>query len=197
MRALFKLAVLAVATLPVLARAGGEDAPFELPPALHVSSFLPEPAYMAPDFGAREIRPYAPPPDGSKYDVYVQRAAREFDVDPALIHAMIRVESAHQPAAVSPKGAIGLMQVMPQTAERFGKVDLFDPEQNIRVGTRYVRTLQQLFKHQLDLVLAAYNAGEHIVARLGRIPAYPETEAYVAAVTNLYQRYRTGAQASR
>ena len=186
-------AVLFAAALPLSVMAAGEDtARLEPPPAFHVPSFVPQPLYLSPDPPARETRPdaYRGSVERERYNSYVEQAAREYDVDPALIHAIIGVESGHRAAAVSQKGAIGLMQVMPQTAERFGKVNLFDPEQNIRTGTRYLRMLQQLFKDRLDLVLAAYNAGEHAVARLGRVPPYPETEAYVGAVTKLYDRYR-------
>jgi soluble lytic murein transglycosylase-like protein len=197
-RAPIRFAVLVAAALP-LAAAGADVAPLEAPGALHVPSFLPQPAYVTPDPDVREtaVYGYVAPAGAAKYKGYVEQAAREYDVDPALIHAIIHAESAHQPAAVSPKGAIGLMQVMPQTAARFGRVNLFDPEQNIRTGTRYLRKLQELFKNRLDLVLAAYNAGEQVVARLGRIPPYPETEAYVSAVTKLYERHRASAAAIR
>ena len=124
-------------------------------------------------------------------------AAIKYGLPPSLVRSVMSAESAGRQGAVSPKGAIGLMQVMPQTAERFGKVNLFDAEQNIRTGTRYLHMLQQLFRHQLDLVLAAYNAGEQVVARLRRVPPYPETEAYVSAVTKLYEQYRGRAQADR
>ena len=155
------------------------------------AEIVPEPerqhgAPEAPQYGAYEV-----PVEGARFNAYIERAALDYDVDPALIHAIIRAESAYRPAVVSSQGAIGLMQVMPQTALRFGKIDLYDPEQNVRTGTRYLRILQQLFSHELNLVLAAYNAGEHAVIRFGRrIPPYPETQAYVVAVTNFYRRYR-------
>ena len=171
--------------------------------ALNQAQFASPPVYgiadadTARDRATRYGGAYEAPVGGTRFNAYIERAAREYDVDPALIHAIIRAESAYHPAAVSSKGAIGLMQVMPQTAERFGTIDLYDPEQNVRVGTRYLSTLQQLFSHELNLVLAAYNAGEQVVIRFGRrVPPYPETQAYVAAVMNFYRHYRQRGAAS-
>ena len=132
----------------------------------------------------------APSLQDGRYRQQVEQAARDSRIDAALIYAIIHAESAYKPAAVSRKGAIGLMQVMPQTAARYGTVNLLDPGQNISVGVKYLRTLGEIFNGDLKLVLAAYNAGEQVVMRYGnRIPPYPETIAYVARVTSLYQRY--------
>ena len=99
-----------------------------------------------------------------------------------LVHSVIQVESNYDPNAVSPKGALGLMQLIPATARRFGVSDVFDPEDNIEGGTRYLKYLLGLYKGDESLALAAYNAGEGAVSRYGGIPPYPETLGYVAKV---------------
>jgi soluble lytic murein transglycosylase-like protein len=99
----------------------------------------------------------------------------------ALVDSVIQVESNYDPFAVSPKGAQGLMQLMPETAKRFGVKDIFDPKQNIEGGVRYLKFLQETFKDE-RLALAAYNAGEGAVERYGSVPPYPETVDYVAKV---------------
>lgn len=120
---------------------------------------------------------------GRPYATEIAAAARESDLDPALVHAVIQVESAYQAAAVSPKGALGLMQVLPETARRFGVDNPRDPAANLRAGTRYLRALLDRFDQRTDLALAAYNAGEGAVLRhAGTIPPYPETRRYVPAV---------------
>lgn len=111
----------------------------------------------------------------------VMSTARNFDVPPALVDSVIQVESNYDPFAVSPKGAQGLMQLMPATAKRFGVKDTFDPKQNIEGGVRYLKFLQETFKDD-RLAIAAYNAGEGAVQRYGSVPPYPETVDYVAKV---------------
>jgi len=124
-----------------------------------------------------------------RYSSHVLAAARETAVDPALIHAVISVESGYNPKARSHAGAVGLMQLMPQTAERYGVTNRLDPEQNIRGGARYLRDLKAMFKNNLQLVLAAYNAGEQAVMKYGkRIPPYRETIAYVPKVMGHYKQ---------
>lgn len=126
-----------------------------------------------------------------RYLHLVSAAARRFDIDEALLHALISTESGYEPAAVSKKGAIGLMQVMPGTGKRYGVTNLSDPSQNIQAGARYLRDLLHQFDHDLKLALAAYNAGENAVLRYGRqVPPYRETERYVPRVLSLYQRFR-------
>lgn len=126
------------------------------------------------------------------YAELIEQAAREARLDPALVHAVIHVESRYNPAARSPKGALGLMQVLPETASRYGVADATRSVQlNLRVGTRYLRDLMSLFGDRVDLALAAYNAGERAVLRYGeRIPPYPETQAYVPAVLDRYREWR-------
>jgi soluble lytic murein transglycosylase-like protein len=127
---------------------------------------------------------------------HLRDAAREHGVEVELLQALIATESGFDPTAVSPKGAVGLMQIMPATAERYGvKGDakapvtrkLFDPRTNVRTGSRYLRDLIRMFPGQLELALAAYNAGEGAVQRAGnRIPNYRETQNYVKTVMQLY-----------
>ena len=117
------------------------------------------------------------------YDPFIQRVASEQGLDPSLIKAVALVESGFNPRAVSPKGAKGLMQLMPATARRYGVRDPHDPYQNLYAGTRHLRDLLAEFQGDLPLALAAYNAGAGAVRRSGGIPAYPETRDYVRKVT--------------
>ena len=121
----------------------------------------------------------------------VAQAARTYQLDEALLHAVISTESGYEPRAISPKGAIGLMQVMPATGKRFGVSNLNDPALNIEAGARYLRVLLRQFDNDLQLVLAAYNAGENAVLRHGRrIPPYRETRQYVPRVLALYKKFQ-------
>jgi soluble lytic murein transglycosylase-like protein len=131
-----------------------------------------------------------------KTDAYredIVRVAETYGVDEALIRAVIQAESGFRPTALSPKGAMGLMQLMPTTARRYGVVNPYDPVQNIDGGTRYLRDLLHMFDNDLELVVAAYNAGENAVIRHGRrIPPYSETQVYVPKVVAIYEKLRTG-----
>ena len=119
----------------------------------------------------------------------VMRASSDTGVDAKLLHAVITVESGYNQGAVSPKGATGLMQLLPGTAKRYGTVNLLDPGENIRAGARYLRDLLALFDNNLELALAAYNAGENAVIRHGRrLPPYAETRRYVPLVVAHYRR---------
>lgn len=127
------------------------------------------------------------------FDQMVDEVSRTYGMESALLHAVISVESHYNPKAVSNKGAAGLMQLMPQTAKRYGVVDAFDPLQNLDGGAQYLRDLLRMFNNNVSLALAAYNAGEHAVMKHGnRIPPYRETLNYVPRVLDFYQRYRTG-----
>lgn len=129
----------------------------------------------------------------SRYASQIQAAAAANNVDAALIRAVISVESGYNPAAVSSAGAVGLMQLMPKTAQRYNVSDRHDPEQNIQGGTQYLRDLLQMFNNNLHLAIAAYNAGEQAVMKYGnRIPPYRETLAYVPKVMKFYKRYSAG-----
>src|SRR5256712_12731683 len=116
----------------------------------------------------------------------VDTIASNHGVDPALVRAVMKTESNFDRWARSPKGAQGLMQLIPATARRFGVRDSFDPEQNVEGGVRYLKFLLEKFNGNLDLSLAAYNAGENLVERLGRIPPIPETTNYVRQVRASY-----------
>jgi len=121
----------------------------------------------------------------------VERVAQSHGLNPALLKAIIEVESGFNANAVSPKGAVGLMQVMPATAARYGRFNLYSPEQNIDVGARYLRDLLAMFDGNIRLAVAAYNAGENAVIRHGRrIPPYQETIKYVPMVLERYDRFR-------
>ena len=123
----------------------------------------------------------------------VSTVARENGLDPALLHAVITVESGYNPNAHSPKGAAGLMQLMPDTARRYQVADIWDPRQNVNGGARYLRDLLKMFNNNMGLALAAYNAGENAVIQHGnRIPPYPETRSYVPRVMQHYHLYAGG-----
>jgi soluble lytic murein transglycosylase-like protein len=117
------------------------------------------------------------------YRDLIDRASSTHGVDPRLVRAVIQVESAFQSGARSPKGAMGLMQLMPETARRYAVRNPFDPAANVEAGTRYLKSLLDRFP--LNLALAAYNAGEAAVERFGGVPPYPETRAYVGRVLKL------------
>ena len=125
----------------------------------------------------------------------VESAAKRYDVDPLLVHAMIQTESAYNPFALSPKGAQGLMQLMPATAKRFGVQNVFDVKENIDGGVRYLKYLSSLFPSDPRLAIAAYNAGEGAVWKYGnQIPPYRETEQYVYRVGLKYGQVKRAAE---
>ena len=127
----------------------------------------------------------------ARFDQVVEEVSRTYGVESALVHAVISVESRYDPKAVSKKGAVGLMQLMPETAKRYGVTDAFDPVQNVAGGARYLRDLLTLFHSDVSLALAAFNAGENAVVKYGnRIPPYRETVRYVPQVLDFYRRYR-------
>lgn len=129
--------------------------------------------------------------DPSRYAKHIQRASRATNVPVALIRAVISAESAFNPYALSATGAVGLMQLMPDTAARYGVKNRMDPSQNILGGARYLSDLLRMFNNNMRLTIAAYNAGEGAVMKYGRkIPPFPETVAYVPKVLMYYKRYR-------
>jgi len=154
-------------------------------------------------FKKGQLAPLAKPADEPQADVelspskfrsHILSAAKETQVDAALIHAVITVESGYNPSARSIAGAVGLMQLMPGTARRYGVKNRLDPVQSIHGGARYLRDLKAMFDDDLRLVLAAYNAGEHAVIRYGRrIPPFRETAAYVPKVLATYRKFRPAA----
>jgi hypothetical protein len=126
------------------------------------------------------------PPSPSAYDPIIDKVSKEQGVDARLVRAVIQVESAYQQRARSRKGAIGLMQLMPATAQRYAVADPYDPASNIEAGIKHLKGL--LDRWPRDLALAAYNAGEATVQRFRGIPPYPETRAYVARILQLVSR---------
>lgn len=129
--------------------------------------------------------------DKSSYNQLIKGIARKYGVDSALLHAVITVESKYNPKAVSNKGAVGLMQLMPKIASQYGIDNLYDPAQNVQGGAQYLRYLLNKFNGDVSLALAAYNAGEIAVARNGnRIPPYRETRDYVPRVLHFYRKYQ-------
>ena len=145
---------------------------------------------------AGERRSATRPAAKARFDGLVSQTASAVGVDSALLHAVISVESRYDPAARSRKGASGLMQLMPATAKRYGVADAFDPAQNLQGGAMYLRDLLRQYDSDVELALAAYNAGEGAVAKHGnRIPPYVETADYVPRVLAYYRKYQADAQA--
>ncbi|WNO62293.1 lytic transglycosylase domain-containing protein [Rheinheimera sp. MMS21-TC3] len=126
------------------------------------------------------------------YNQLINSAAIKHNLDPALIRAVIHAESAFRPSVVSKKGAVGLMQLMPKTAEELGVTDASMPSQNIQAGSQYLAKLLQQYDNNIDLALAAYNAGSTAVRRHQGIPPFAETQAYVKRVNILHKRYQSG-----
>lgn len=151
------------------------------------SCLLPDPLPTPPVQSA--LREEMGPADGggSEIERLVRSLAPQYAVDPKLVLAVISVESAFNPAAVSPKNAQGLMQLIPETAARFGVKKVFNPAENIKGGLAYLRWLLAFFKGDVTLVLAAYNAGERAVEKYRGIPPYAETRNYVKKITGIYK----------
>ncbi len=129
----------------------------------------------------------------TRYDEWIRQAAGLYQIPEQLVRAVIKVESDYDPRAVSVSGARGLMQLMPETAERLQVKDIDDPRENIFGGVRFLRILANDFNGDLSLTVAAYNAGGEAVMRYGGIPPYQQTRDYVVKVTSYYRRYRTTA----
>ncbi len=171
---------------------------------IHVTNVPQDPRYRrnkAKLQGGRAVHRIAlngrPPPAllrrSSAYDEHIRLAAEKYGLAPPLLKAVMAAESNFDPGAVSGKGATGLMQLMPTTARDMYVFDMFDPAQNIEGGARYLRLLQDRYEGNLEVVLAAYNAGPEAVRRSGgAIPAIPETQAYVRKVLALYEGYMKG-----
>ena len=127
----------------------------------------------------------------TRYDEWIHQAAALYQIPEQLVRAVIKVESDYDPRAVSVSGARGLMQLMPDTANRLEVRDIDDPRENIFGGVRFLRILANDFNGDLELTIAAYNAGGEAVIRFGGIPPYQQTQHYVVKVTHYYHRYRT------
>jgi soluble lytic murein transglycosylase-like protein len=145
-----------------------------------VAIVVPTPVPDNPTFLSKVPAGYLP---------FIEEASTTYQIPSALIHAVILVESNYNPRAYSPKGAQGLMQLMPATAKRFGSANSWDPRQNILTGSKYLRWLMDYFGEDLELTIAAYNAGEGAVMQAGRkIPRFSETEKYVPKVLSIYNK---------
>ncbi len=143
-------------------------------------------AYPSFDAGATST---VSPPKNLPFDKIVKETARRHGIEPSLVHSIILHESNYNVYAVSSKGALGLMQLMPETAKQYDVKNVFDPAQNIEGGVRYLKDLTKLFakeKNRERLILAAYNAGQEAVKRYGGIPPYPETRSYIKQVMSTY-----------
>jgi soluble lytic murein transglycosylase-like protein len=134
-------------------------------------------------------------PPSEAYDEIIQEAAAEYDVDPALIRAVMQAESAFHPYAVSRAGAEGLMQLMPALADEMGVSDSFDPRENILGGVRYLKRLLDHHNGDLDLALASYNAGPGNVERYGGVPPFRETRNYIKTIKAIYKRSKRSSNA--
>lgn len=133
----------------------------------------------------------------TEYDAFIEAVARENGLSPDLVKAVALVESGFNPDAVSPKGAQGIMQLMPSTAKRYGVRNAFDPLENLRAGTMHLRSLLDEFDGDVRLALAAYNAGSGAVRRHGGVPAYPETQEYVRKIESTMGKPARRARAPR
>jgi soluble lytic murein transglycosylase-like protein len=163
---------------------------------------IPQPGTKSNEFAAASpgsvessavsARAFVSNPSDSRLDRIVQEAAQRHSLDPALVKAVITTESGGNTRAISQKGAVGLMQLIPSTAQRFGVGNPFDPAQNVEGGTTYLKTLLDRYNGDLTKSLAAYNAGERAVDLSGGVPAYRETQQYVQKVTSAYFRPGSG-----
>ena len=159
---------------------------------VHFSNVPTDPRYRSGTF--RDTHPYASPKDRprdlAEFEKIISRAASQYGLDPNLIKAIIHTESGGIPDVHSSRGAIGLMQLMPETASNLAVSDPSDPRTNIWAGTKYLSQLLKQFRGDLILALAAYNAGPETVKKYGGVPPYPETMEYLQKVLREWQRYR-------
>ena len=161
---------------------------------LHFTNVPADPRYKEIP-GFEKIREIA---EQVRFSSFINTAAKRYNLAPELIQAIIKVESSFNPFAISEKGAMGLMQLMPETAKEMNVLAPFEPEDNIMGGSRYLRKLFDLFDGDMELVLAAYNAGPNRIMGNGhRIPKIPETEQYVEKVLREYGKIKANAVASQ
>lgn len=163
-----------------------------LPPLTEANLQRYFPAYKGsyPGLQPGIFSPLSNLPNQAAYDPHIKMTCKLYGLDCNLVKAVIRAESGFNPFAVSPKGAMGLMQLMPGTSRDLGVENPFDPRQNIDGGARYLKMMLDRFNNDTSLALAAYNAGPEAVARHGGIPPFDETQIYVKTVMDFYNRYR-------
>lgn len=164
----------------------------EANPVLKLTPTKPQTIYISGELSFTGKNRPALSLDRDGVEKLVREAAERHHVDPALVRAVIQTESNWNTSAMSRKGAVGLMQLIPTTAQRFGANDAFNPKQNVEAGVRYLRTLLERYNGNLDLALAAYNAGEGAVDRAHGIPSFRETRNYVQRVQDAYFRPGSG-----
>ena len=174
-------------TVTLTLRSGGEM----VAPRSIVAEVLPDEVPHPQAVALELVSPPPPAPAPTSADAIhglVDRLAAQFSVDVRLAHAVVQVESNYEPKARSPKGAMGLMQIMPEIAEEYAVDDPFDPAKNLGAGLQHLRALLDKFPSDLSRALAAYNAGVGAVARYGGVPPFPETRDYVRRVLALVGR---------
>jgi len=160
----------------LIARIDPDEVPYPEPP--------PEPV-VVPALPAESRLPPPLRPEQQRYSQLIEKVAAEQGVDARLVHAVIEVESHYQERARSPKGAKGLMQLMPETARQYAVVNPYDPAANIEAGIKHLKSLLERFTQNLPLALAAYNAGLAAVERFGGIPPFQETRDYVSRILKI------------
>jgi hypothetical protein len=169
-----------------------EKQPAKTPPLESFTSFSvgapPEKHRVKPPL--KNLAPFSGKNAEQSFHPIILRAANDHQVDPALVKAIIKAESGYNPRAISHKGAEGLMQLMPQTAEELGVEDTFNPEQNIDAGVRYFKQLLDQFNGDTKLALAAYNAGSQNVRQYKGVPPFKATQLYIKRVFEYYQLYK-------
>ena len=179
---------------------GADDSSFVDVPTAEIERIEPDltPPVAPPPQEVRQpaptVAPQAALPGPVDLSHAVNAASDRYRLDPDLVNSVIRAESGFNPRAVSPKGARGLMQLMPQTASKLGVPNAFDPEANVDGGTRYLRELLELYNFDLIKALAAYNAGPHRVQQYGGVPPYRETRHYVASIVRDFNRKKIAEQ---
>ena len=168
-----------------------QSAPVALPPLNQANFQKFFPTYQSYNYyQPRYLGPLSSLPNQAQFDPHIKLTCKIYGLDCNFVKAVIRAESGFNPQAVSPKGAMGLMQLMPGTARDLGVINPFEPLQNIDGGVRYLRMMLDRFNNSMPLALAAYNAGPEAVQKHGGIPPYDETQDYVKRVMDFYNRYR-------
>jgi len=155
-----------------------------------IKTYTPRASVRALGAGSRSYTRRSLNPRSTEYDRMIYQLADQYKLDRALVKAIIQIESSFNPQALSPKGAQGLMQLMPATASRYNVLDPYDAQQNLRGGMQFFADLMKRYQNDIRLALAAYNAGAGAVSKYQGIPPFPETQAYVTQVMQLHRNYQ-------